>query len=137
MKKLVMNIMFTTGSSLVILAVFFLVFDIGTILVPTVFQIFGANIVINCGLFLMWKKVEIRYVLLEYLLDVGYIIIVLVVFGMIFDWYSAISVWVLAVMAVVIYILAITISINKIRRDTREINKLLQKRKEKKASTNL
>ena len=137
MKKLVMNIIFTTGSSLVILAVFFLVFDIETMLVPTVFQIFGANIVINCGLFLMWKKVEIRYVLLEYLLDVGYIIIVLVVFGMIFDWYSAISVWVLAVMAVIIYILAITISINKIRRDTREINELLQKRKEKKASTNL
>jgi hypothetical protein len=129
--------MFTTGSALVILAVFLVIFDIGAIPVPTVFQILGANIVINCGIFLLLKKFETRYVLLEYLLDVGYIIIVLVVFGMIFDWYSAISVWVLAVMAVVVYILAITISINKIRRDTREINELLQKRKEKKASTNL
>jgi hypothetical protein len=134
MRKTVVNIMFTTGATLVILAAFFILFDIDKITVPTVFQIFGANIVINLGL-LLTRKFECRYVIVEYLLDISYIIAVLVVSGAIFDWYFAISVWVLVVMAVVIYIFTIIISMNKLRKDTDEINELLQKRKEKTEST--
>jgi hypothetical protein len=122
--------MFTTGAALVILAVFFVLFDLEKIAVSTVFQIFGANIVINFGL-LLTNKFECRYAIVEYLLDISYIIVVLVVSGAIFDWYSAIPVWVLVIMAVVIYALTIIISMNKLRNDTKEINKLLQKRKEK------
>jgi hypothetical protein len=122
--------MFTTGATLVILAVFFTIFDIKAITVPTVFQIFGANIVVNFGL-LLTQKFECRFVIVEYLLDISYIIAVLVVFGAIFNWYSLTPVWVLVIMAVVIYICTLIISMNKLRKDTEEINKLLQKRKEK------
>jgi hypothetical protein len=126
--------MFTTGSTLVILAAFFILFDINRITVPTVFQIFGANIVVNFGL-LLTNKFECRYVIVEYLLDISYIIAVLVVSGAIFDWYSSTPVWVLVIMAVVIYIFTLIISMNKLRNDTKEINKLLQKRREKMEKT--
>jgi len=134
MRKTVVNTMFTTGAALVILAVFFVIYDLEFILVPTVFQIFAANIVINVGLFVT-SKFESRYAIVEYLLDISYIIAVLVVFGAIFDWYSAIPVWVLIVMAIVIYLFAIIISMNKLRNDTKKINELLQKRREKDINT--
>jgi hypothetical protein len=129
-KKIIGYIMFTTGASLVILAVFSALFDVEIPYVPAVLQIFAANIVINAGLFMLWKF-EIRYIILQYLIDVSYIIVVLVVFGAIFDWYSVVPVWLLAAMAVVIYILGTIITITKFRKDTDEINELLQKRKEK------
>jgi hypothetical protein len=134
MRKIVVNTMFTTGAAFVILAVFFVILDLKFILVPTVFQIFTANIVINAGLFVI-SKFESRYAIAEYLLDISYIIAVLVVFGAIFDWYSAVPVWVLVVMAIVIYLFAIIISMNKLRKDTKKINELLQKRREKNIST--
>ncbi len=130
LKKLISSIMFSTGASLVILAAFLLVTGSETSYVHAVLEIFAANIVINVGLFLRWK-IEIRYIILEYLSDVIYIIAVLVVFGAVFDWYSVVPVWLLAVMAALIYTLATIISISKSRKDTDEINELLQKRKGK------
>jgi hypothetical protein len=129
-KRVISNIMFTTGAALVILAAFSTIFGKEFYYAPVVLQIFAANIVINLGLSLLWK-LEIRYLILQYLLDISYIIAVLVVFGAIFGWYSAVPVWLLVVMAVVIYTFAVIITINKSRKDTNEINKLLQKRKEK------
>ena len=136
MKKTVSYILFTTGAALVILALFsiFIVGDVELIDANVVLEIFLANIVINLGLFLRWKF-EIRYVILEYLVDISYIIIVLVIFGLIFDWYSAVPLWLLVVMATVIYLFAIIITFTKIRKDTAEMNELLQKRKEKQADT--
>jgi len=129
-KKTIANTMFTTGTSLVILAAFSMLFGKEISYAPVVLQIFAANIVINMGLFLLWKF-EIRYQLLQYLLDVGYIILVLVVFGAVFNWYSTVPVWFLVVAAAVIYAFAAIISASKFRKDTEEINELLQKRKEK------
>ena len=129
-KKTITNTMFTTGASLVILAAFSILFGKEFSYSFVVLQIFAANIVINFGLFMLWKF-EIRYQILQYLLDVGYIILILVVFGFIFGWYSTVPVWLLVVMAAVIYALAAIITNSKFRKDTEEINELLQKRKEK------
>jgi len=125
-KNIINYIMFVTGSALVILTIFSLLFNVEICFVPTVFQIFVANIVIILGLFLRWKF-EIRYIILEYLIDISYTIAVLIVFGLLFDWYSAIPVWLLVVMAVVIYIFAMIFTVNKIKKDAKELNKLLQK----------
>ena len=133
-RKTITNIMFTTGASLVILAAFSTLFGKEISYAPVVLQIFAANIVINIGLFILWKF-EIRYLILQYLLDVGYIIVVLIVFGLVFDWYSAVPVWFLVVTAAVIYIFATIITITKFRKDTNEINELLQKRKEKQGNS--
>jgi len=133
-KTIITNIMFVTGAALVILAVFSLLFNVEISFVPTVFEIFTANIVIILGLFLR-GKLEIRNIILEYLVDISYIIAVLIVFGLIFNWYRVIPVWLLVAMAVVIYIFAMIISFTKIKKDAKELNKLLQKRQEKKADT--
>jgi len=131
-KKVINDIMFVTGAALVILTVFSLLLDVEISFVPTVFQIFAANIVIILGLFLR-GKFEIRIIILEYLVDISWIIAVLIVCGLIFDWYSAIPLWLLVVMAVVIYILSMIFSVSKIRKDAEELNKLLYKHREKQA----
>jgi hypothetical protein len=129
LKKNINNIMFVTGAALVILAVFSLLFNIEIPFVPYIFEIFAANIVIILGLYLR-GKFEIRNFILEYVVDISYIIAVLVVFGLIFDWYSAIPVWLLVVMAVVIYVFAMIFTVTKIKNDAKELNKLLQTRAE-------
>jgi len=129
-KKTINYIMFTTGAALVILAIISALFGVEIDYTQTILQIFAANIVINIGLAMIWK-LEIRHIIIEYLVDVSYTIAVLVVSGAIFDWYSAVPVWLLAAMAVVIYTLAVIINITKSKKDTDEINELLQKRKEK------
>jgi len=131
-KDIIIYIMFVTGSALVILSLFSLLFNVEISFVPTIFEIFAANIVIILGLFLR-MKFEIRNIIMEYLIDISYIIAVLIVFGLIFNWYSAIPVWLLLVMAVVIYIFATIFTVTKIRKDAKELNKLLQKHQEKQA----
>ena len=131
-KKIINDIMFVTGSALVILTVFSLLFNVEIGFVPTIFEVFAANIVIILGLYLR-GKFEIRNLILEYLVDISYIIAVLIVFGLIFDWYSAIPVCLLVVMAVVIYIFAMIFSVTKIKSDAKELNKLLLKHRGKQA----
>jgi len=133
-KKIISNIMFVTGTVLVILAVFSLSFNIEIPFVPTIFEILAANIVIVLGLFLR-GKFEIRNIILEYLVDISYIIAVLVAFGLIFNWYSAIPVWLPIIMAVVVYIFAVIFTAVKLKRDVEELNELLHKRQEKKSGT--
>jgi hypothetical protein len=124
--------MFVTGAALVLLAVFSLFLNVEIPFVPYIFEIFAANIVIILGLYLR-GKFEIRNLILEYLVDISYIIAVLIVFGLIFDWYSAIPMWLLVVMAVVIYIFAMIFTVTKIKNDAKELNKLLLKHREKQA----
>jgi len=132
LKIIFTNIMFVTGAALVILSVFSLLFNVEITFVPTVFEIFAANILIILGLFMRWKF-EIRNLILEYLADISYIIAVLIVFGLIFDWYRAIPVLLLVIMAVLIYIFAMIFSATKLKKDAEELNDLLQKRKDNKA----
>jgi hypothetical protein len=129
-KKIINIIMFVTGTVLVILSVFSLLFGVEIPFVPTIFEIFAANIVIVLGLFLR-GRFEIRNIILEYLADISYIIAVLVVFGLIFDWYSAIPIWLPIIMAFVVYIFAVIFTVTKLKRDAEELNELLHKRQEK------
>ena len=124
------NTMLTTGATLSLLAVFFMVTGKNDIHVTTVFQIAGANIVINFGL-LLRSKFEIRNTIFDFIVNLCYIIGVLAVFGFIFNWYDAAPIWLLVVMAVIIYVFVIITTMAKIRSDTKEINELLQKRREK------
>jgi len=133
-KKIIMNIMFTTCAALMLLAVFAVINGGKSLYLKTFFQILGANIVIHLGLILT-KKFESTYAVLEFLLDVSYTIIVLVVFGIIFDWYSSTPIWYLVIMAVAIYAFGVFINIVRIRKEADELNKLLKKHKNKKINT--
>jgi hypothetical protein len=133
-KDIITYIMFVNGCALVILTIFSAVFDVEIPLVPTVFEIFAANIVIILGLFLR-LKFEIRNMILEYLIDISYIIAVLVVFGLIFNWYRAIPIWLLVVMAIVIYVFAAIFTVTRIKKDAEELNQLLKKHRENQDDT--
>jgi hypothetical protein len=131
-KTCAVTIMVCTGAAVTLLAAFgMVVYGIeNAITLRTIFEILGANSVINIGL-LLTKKFESSFAVLEYAVDTGYTIAVLAVTGFIFNWYSTIPFWYLAAMAVVIYVFAVATNIVRTRKDIKEINTLLQKCREK------
>jgi hypothetical protein len=130
MIKVIVNIMATTGTALVLEAAICAMYGVTAIYVRDCFQVLGANIVIHLGL-LLTGKFESRYAILEFLLDLTFIIVVVAAFGAIFNWASP---WIFAI-AVVIYVFGILTNMARIRKDADEINELLNKRKEKNIDT--
>ncbi len=128
MKKAVVNIMATTGLTLIILALVAVLYGASFLCIASVFQSLAANIVIHAGLTLT-HKFESKYMFLELLLDISYTIGILLVFGLIFGWYVNIPAGVLVSMAVVIYLLDCSVGIFRVREDVKIINELLQNRK--------
>jgi hypothetical protein len=130
MKKAVINTMATTGAVLVVLTIFAVIIGAKVMYLHTILEILGANIVIHFGLFLT-RKFESPYAVLAYFLDISYVIAVLVIFGLIFDWYSSVPVWVLVIIGVVVYLFGLITNMGRIRNDIKEMDELIQKRKKK------
>jgi hypothetical protein len=127
MKRIIVNIMSTTGLSLLILALIGSFFRAKLLCIESMFQLFGANIIIHLGLILT-RKFESHYLLLESMIDISYTIGIMFVFGFAFDWYQYVSVGILVTMAVVIYVIGCAISIFRSQEDVRIVNELLKKR---------
>jgi diguanylate cyclase (GGDEF)-like protein len=66
--------------------------------------------VINFGRLVTHKFVN-RYIILKFLIDISYTLAVLIVFDIIFDWYSGTPVWVLIIMGMVIFIIVFILDI--------------------------
>ena len=133
MKRVIINILATTGLAVVALAIIVRIFLPGYDLYFTsvAFQTFGANIVIHIGLQLT-RKYESQFFAAEVFLDILYTTIVLVVFGTIFDWYGIVPIWMLIVMAALINLTALFLNMARIREEANTINKLLKQRDENK-----
>ena len=129
-KRIISYVFTSTGAVMFFLAVFLMFKENKSISANTILEIVGVNIVITIGLFLTYK-IELRYPILEFLLDIGFMIAVIVLSGTLFDWYSYIPVWVPVIMVVVVYILFHLLDIIRVRKDIKEINKLIQELKEK------
>jgi Protein of unknown function (DUF3021). len=97
------------------------------LLINSVFQSLAANIIIHLGYFLT-RKFESEYVILEAALDIGYTIIVLIIFGFIFHWFTSTPIWMLVIMSIVIYIVGLLLSMIRIREEIDTINRLLKRR---------
>lgn len=130
MKKFAINVLTTTGLSLVLLSVIALCFQAECIFVQTVFQILGANIVFHSG-FLLISKLEMKWPFAELFLNIAMIIILLLVFGSLFNWFSSTPVWILILMGLVIYIISAVLQLFSMRQDAQEINTLIRERKER------
>lgn len=132
-KRVIINILATTGLAVVALAIIVRIFLPGYDLYFTsvAFQTFGANIVIHIGLQLT-RKYESQFFAAEVFLDILYTTIVLVVFGTIFDWYGIVPIWMLIVMAALINLTALFLNMARIREEANTINKLLKQRDENK-----
>lgn len=127
MKKIITNIMTTTGITLVVLAIIGTLFRANYICISSVFESLGANVLIHLG-FKITNKFESRYSVLETLLDISYTIVILFIFGYIFNWYASVPMWILAIMAIVVYLLGCFINIFRIQEDVKIINELVQNR---------
>ena len=130
MKKFVINVLATTGLSLVLLSVIALFYQAEYLCLQTVFQVFGANAVLHFG-FLLLRKLEMKQLLVEIFLGIAMIIILLIVCGLLFDWFSSTPAWVLIPMGFVIYIVSAVLDLISMRQDAREINMLIRKREGK------
>ena len=126
MKKTIVNMMFTTGTSIIGLTLFFLLIREERILIKTILQLFGANIMIHLALYLRYKF-EIRSSIFENIVDTSIIIAVLLTFGLIFGWFIKVPVWLLVVSGIGQYLITSIITLSKIKKDTEITNKLLSK----------
>jgi len=129
MKKNIVDTFFTTGISIIGLTLYFVVTQKNTVLVHTIFELFGANILINVGFYIR-DRFEIVNVVIEHIIGITYVLVILVLFGIIFKWFSAIPVWILIVSGISIYIMSYVLMVSQIKNDTNEINELLQKLQE-------
>jgi Ca2+/Na+ antiporter len=130
LKKIILYVFASTGAVLFLLAVFAISKGNKFIKAGTILEIIGANLVITIGLFLT-HKIEFRFAIFEFLLDIGFMMTVIVLSGTLFHWYSTIPVWVPLVIVLAVYILFYLLDIVRVHRDIKEINKLLQELKEK------
>lgn len=128
MKKLSVNILCSTAMTLLILAILGLVSGAQFLLINSVFQSFVVNIVIHTGL-LFTHRFESSYAILEFMLDIGYMEAVVIIFGAIFNWYGSTPIWILVIMTTMIYFVGVFLNMVQMRQEVEEINELLQKRK--------
>jgi len=123
----------SAGAVLSLLAFFYMFNENKFISAVTILEIIGANLVITIGLFLT-NKIEFRFAIFEYMLDIAFMMLVICISGILFNWYSRVSVWVPIIIVILIYILFNLLDIVRVHKDIIEINKLLQKLKEKDAN---
>lgn len=128
MKKIAVNILCSTAITLLILAILGAVSGARFLLINSVLQSFLVNIVIHIGL-LFTHRFESSYAILEFMLDIGYMEVVVIIFGAVFSWYGSTPIWVLVIMTTMIYIIGVSLNMVQMRQEIEEINKLLQKRK--------
>lgn len=121
MKKWFNNCLASTGLTLVLLAVIATLYHANFICVTTIYQSFLVNILIYIGLNFL-QKFESKYLFLEFLIEILYILGILVPFGFLFSWYSSMPIWVVILLGIVVYFIACLINIIKIKEDISFIN---------------
>lgn len=128
MKRNIVNVFATTGISILLLSIVALFYKAEYLYLKTVFQVLGVNIIVHLGLVLI-QKLPIKYALLKTVLDVILITGTLLVFGVLFDWFTSTPVWVLVIMGIVMYMLSLFLDLLQMKKEAQEINELIRKRK--------
>jgi len=127
MKKLIINCLATTALTLLTLAVIASLYNARFLFVASVFQAFFANAVIHAGLVLV-RKFDSKFFFVELLAEIGYTLAILILCGVVFDWYSSTPLWIVIVMGIMIYLTACILGVIKIKSDISYINNELKKR---------
>lgn len=127
MKKIISNILATTGLSLIVLSVTALLYHAAFLCISTVFETLGANILMHLGVFLI-HKTGLKAYGTELLLDNVFIGAILIFFGKIFDWFSSTPAWTLIIIGIAVYFASVFLNLIRMRQAAREINELLRRR---------
>ncbi len=127
MRKMMLNIMATTGITLVVLAGIAICYGGTVIFISTVFQALALNIAIYIGIYIM-NHFEYRYPILETGLKLLYVIAAVLVSGWIFDWYADLPVVVLVLMTVGIFGACMCLDTLSLRDEVKAINVLIEEK---------
>ena len=127
MKKMISNILATTGIVLLVLSVVALCYGGTVIFINTVFQILTVNTVVYLGLYLL-ELLEFRYPILETGVKLLYILGIVLLTGWLLGWYEFVSVAVLGIMTVIVMIVCVCLDTLNLRSEVKEINELLEER---------
>ena len=120
MKKNIVNILATTGISLLLLSVVALFFHASCIYLETVFQAFCINIITHIGIMII-QKIKLRNIFTEMVLEILFIVGELLVFGRLFHWFTSLSFLLLVFMGVVIYIISYFLNLLQMKQEAIEI----------------
>lgn len=131
MKKLIVNCFATTAISLLLLAGYAGLMGGSAILISAIFECLFTNIIIHLGL-ACFRKLEWEHILWESILHMGYMMIVVIVFGAVFDWFSSTPVSILVIMAAALYLSGLLLRIFHTHKEAKTINGLLQRRQQTK-----
>lgn len=127
MKRNIVNVFATTGISILLLSIVALFYKAEYLYLRTVFQVLGVNMIVHLGLVLI-HKIQIKYVVLEIVLDILLITGALLTFGVLFDWFTSTPIWVLVIMGIVMYMLSLLLDLLQMKKEAQEINELIRKR---------
>ena len=94
-----------------------------------ILQLLAATVVIRL-LLLLTNKFNSHYPILEYLLELGMVLIVVLGFGWLFQWYDLTELWIMIASISAVYIAVYLVGIGEIKRDAAFINKQIKRRKE-------
>lgn len=125
MKKMILNIMATTGISLVALSLVATLYDGSLICIDTIFQVLGLNVIIYIGLYFM-EFIEYRYAILETGLKLIYIIMLVLISGWLFGWYNNLSGTVLVLMTIVIFAVCVCLDAVNLLSEVKSINVIIE-----------
>ena len=125
MKKILLNIMATTGISLVVLSLVATLYDGSLICIDTIFQVLGLNVVIYIGLFFM-EFTEYRFAILETGLKLIYVIVLVLISGLIWGWYNNLPVAVLVLMTIGIFVVCVCLDAISLISEVKSINVLIE-----------
>lgn len=127
MKKNIVNVLATTGMSLLLLSAAALLSHAKCIYLETVFQVFFINVITHWGMILM-KKISFKNVFIEMVSEIIFTVCGIVVFGLLFDWFSYIRFTVLILMGAAVYIISFFLDLLQMKQEANEINMLIVKR---------
>lgn len=126
MKRMILNIMATTGITLVALSIVALCYDATVICINTVFQSLLLDVLIYAGIYIL-NHFEYRYPILETGLKLIYVLTLALVCGWFFGWYANLSMAVLTIMTVVIFVVCACLDTFRLMDEVKAINVLLEK----------
>lgn len=129
MKHKVRNCLATTALSLLLLTIVASFYQADFLCIETVYQSFGANVLIHLGLTLL-QKFESNYCIVEILVEIAYTLTILIVFGFLFGWYSSTPLWVLILIGIAVYLIGSLIDVFRIQNEVALINRQLKQRNE-------
>ncbi len=127
MKKMISNILATTGIVLLVLSVVALAYGGTVIFINAIFQILAVNTVVYLGLYLL-ELLEFRYPILETGVKLLYILGVVLLTGWLLEWYEFVSIAVLGIMTVIVMIVCVCLDMLSLRTEVKEINELLEEK---------